>query len=284
MKMHDDYHSCSGEYLRGSQYFPAMRLSARPWLPMQLDTYNCGMGITAAVATVLCNVIGRNNQHHERYCNSFARYKLFIFGEKGEGADDKPEFFIDFPNTLHNNSLTGPLKENNYLTELREEFFVFFDRLANLYCTTNEERSSAGSAELPSSNVAGYKRTQALLKWPNNDDKQRDKAEKDSVASSLLKLLGTSGEADDEHGNNEADSSSASGESWDNDDSSEESDDPKLVKEPEVPEEVEKGDNTDSLIGVEGTSGEADDEHGNYEADSSNASGETWDNADSSEE
>ncbi len=73
------------------------------------------------------------------------------------------------------------------------------------------------------------------------------------MASSLLKLLGTSGEADDEHGNNEADSSSASGESLDNDDLSEESDDPNLVKQPEVPEEVEKGDNTDSLIGVEGS-------------------------------
>ncbi len=104
-----------------------------------------------------------------------------------------------------------------------------------------------------SSNVAGYERTQALLKWPNNDFKQRDKAEKDSAALSLLKLLGASGEADDEHDENEADSSSASGESWDYDDSSEESDDPKLVKQPEVPEEVEKGDDTDSLIGVEGT-------------------------------
>jgi hypothetical protein len=242
------------------------------------------MGIIAAVATILRDVIGRNNQHHERYCNSFARYKLFIFGDKGEGADDKPEIFIDFPNTLHNNSLTGPLKENNYLAELREEFFVFFDQLAKLYCTTNEEWSSAGPAELLSSNVAGYERTQALLKWPKNDYMQRDKAEKDSAASSRLKLLGTSGEADDEHGNNEADSSSASGESWDNDDLSEESDDPNIFNEPEVPEEVEKGDNTDSLIGFEGTSGEADDEHGNNEADSSSASGETWDNADLSEE
>jgi hypothetical protein len=258
MKMHDVYHSCSGEYLRGSQYFPAMILSARPWLPMQLDTYNCGMGIIAAVATILRDVIGRNNQHHERYCNYFARYKLFIFEEEGEGADDKPEFFIDFPNTLHNNNLTGPLKKNNYLAELREEFFVFFDRLAKLYCTTNEERSSARPAELLSSDVAGYERTQALLKWPNNDNKRRDKAEKDSAASSLLKLLGTSGEADDEHGNNEADSSSASGESWDSDDSSDSSDDPNLVKEPRVPEEVKKGDDTDSLIGVEGPSGEAD--------------------------
>ena len=91
-----------------------------------------------------------------------------------------------------------------------------------------------------------------MLKWPNNDYKRRDKAEKDSAASSLLKLLGTSGEADDEHGNNEADSSSASGESWDNDDSSDSSDNPNLVKEPRVPEEVEKGDDTDSLIGVRG--------------------------------
>jgi hypothetical protein len=221
MKMHDVYHSCLGEYLRGSQYFPAMRQSARPWLSMQLNTYNCGVGIIAAVATILRDVIGRNNQHHERYCNSFARCQLFIFREEGEGADDKPEFFIEFLNTLHNNSLTGPSKENNYLAELHKEFFVFFDRLAKLYCTTNEEWSSAGTAELLSSNVAGYERTQPLLKWPNNDYKQRDKAEKDSAASSLLKLLGTSDEADDEHGNNEADSSSASGESWDNDDLSE---------------------------------------------------------------
>jgi hypothetical protein len=59
MKMHDVYHSCSGEYLRGSQYFPAMRLSARPWFPKQLDTCNCGVGIIAAVATILRNVIER---------------------------------------------------------------------------------------------------------------------------------------------------------------------------------------------------------------------------------
>jgi hypothetical protein len=141
-----------------------------------------------------------------KFYNSFARCQLFIFREEGEGADDKPEFFIEFPNTLHNNSLTGPSKENNYLAELREEFFVFYDRLAKLYCTTNEERSSAGPTELLSSNKAGYERTQALLKWPNNDYKQRDKAEKDSAASSLLKLLGTSGETDDEHCNNEANS------------------------------------------------------------------------------
>jgi hypothetical protein len=74
-----------------------------------------------------------------------------------------------------------------------------------------------------------------------------------ALPTSLLKLLGTSGEADDEHGNNEVDSSSASGESWENDDLSDSSDDPNLVKEPRVPEEVEKGDDTDSLIGVEGT-------------------------------
>jgi hypothetical protein len=59
MKMHDVYHSCLGEYLRGSQYFPAMSLSARPWLPMQLYTYNCGVGIIAAVATILCDIIGK---------------------------------------------------------------------------------------------------------------------------------------------------------------------------------------------------------------------------------
>ena len=244
MKKHDVYHSCLGEYLRGSQYFPAMRLSVRLWLPMQLDTYNCGVGIIAAVTTILRDVIGRNNQHHERYCNSFARYQIFIYREEGEGADDKPEFFIEFPNTLHNNSLKVPLKENNYLAELREEFFLFFDRLAELYCTTIAEGSSAIPAELLSSNIAGYERTKALLRWPNNYFKQRDKAEKDRAASTLLKLLGTSGEADDEHGNNEAYSSSASRESWDNDDLSEESDDPKLVKYPELPEEVEKGDNT----------------------------------------
>jgi hypothetical protein len=61
MKMHDVYHSCSGEYLRGSQYFPSMSLSARPWLPMQLDTYNCGVGITARLpqffATLLEEII-----------------------------------------------------------------------------------------------------------------------------------------------------------------------------------------------------------------------------------
>jgi hypothetical protein len=54
--------------------------------------------------------------------------------------------------------------------------------------------------------------------------------EKDRAASTLSKLLGTSGEADDEHSNNGADSSCVSGETWDNDDSYEESHNPKLVK------------------------------------------------------
>ena len=45
MKMRDVYHSYSEEYLRGSQYFPATRLRGRRWLPKQIDTYSCGMGV-----------------------------------------------------------------------------------------------------------------------------------------------------------------------------------------------------------------------------------------------
>jgi hypothetical protein len=73
MKMRDVNHSCFGEYLRGSQYFPRIRLSVRSWMTMQIDTYNCGVGTIATVATILRDVVGRNSQHHERFCNSFAR-------------------------------------------------------------------------------------------------------------------------------------------------------------------------------------------------------------------
>jgi hypothetical protein len=73
MKMRDVNHSFLGEYLRGSQYFPTIRLSVWPWRTMQIDTYNCGVGTIASVATILRDVIGRNYQHHERFCNSFSR-------------------------------------------------------------------------------------------------------------------------------------------------------------------------------------------------------------------
>ena len=131
MKMHHVYQSYSEKWLRGSQYFPAMRLNGRRWLPKQIDGHNCGIGVLAAVATILRDVIGKNNEHHERFCESFARYNLFIDVTEGEAADDKPEFFIEFPKNLHNNTLTGPSKKRFYLRNLREEFFVFLIDLQN---------------------------------------------------------------------------------------------------------------------------------------------------------
>ena len=111
MKMHNVYHLYLEKYLRESQYFPAMRLHGRLWLPKQIDGHNCGIGVLAAVATILCDVVGKNNEHHERYCESFARYNLFIDETEGEATDDKPEFFIESPKKLHNNTLTGPSKK-----------------------------------------------------------------------------------------------------------------------------------------------------------------------------
>ncbi len=58
---------------------------------------------------------------------------------------------------------------------LHKKFFVFFYQLAELYCITIAEQCSAGHALLPLSNLAGFETTKALLRWPTNDCKHRDK-------------------------------------------------------------------------------------------------------------
>ena len=61
IKMLEVFHSSSKHNLMGSRYFPAMRLAGQRWLPKQIDTYNCGVGVLVAVATILRDVVGKNN-------------------------------------------------------------------------------------------------------------------------------------------------------------------------------------------------------------------------------
>ena len=244
MKMLDVFHSCSPHYLRGSRYFPAMRLAGQRWLPKQIDTYNCAFGVLAAVATILRDVVGKNNEHDERYCKTFARYNVFIDEIEGVEADDKPEFFIEFPRTIHNNKLTGPSGKDCYLANLREEFFVFFDRLAELYWVTIPKRGSVRPTEAMHSEQTGYEKTKALLRWPGNDFQNHEEAEKDRAASTLLELLGTHSEETNE------DPSTDSSDSEDEESSDKEDVDQKPVEKNQVPE-VGNGAQMDFLIGLE---------------------------------
>lgn len=244
MKMLEVFHSSSKHYLRGTRYFPAMRITGRRWLPKQIDTHNCAFGVLAAVASILRDVVGKNNEHDERYCKTFARYNIFIDEIEGVEADDKPEFFIDFPRTLHNNKLTGNSGKDCYLANLREEFFVLFDRLAELYWITIPRRVSVRPTEEMHTNQTGYEKTKALLRWPHNDFQHQEEGEKDRAASTLLELLGTHSEETNE------DQSTDSSDSEDEESSNKEYVDQKRIEKNEVPE-VGNGSEMDFLIDLE---------------------------------
>ena len=224
--------------------FSTMRITGRRWLPKQIDTHNCAFGVLAAVATILRDVVGKNNEHDERYCKTFARYNIFIDEIEGVEADDKPEFFIDFPRTLHNNKLTGNSGKDCYLANLREEFFVLFDRLAELYWITIPRRVSVRPTEEMHTNQTGYEKTKAFLRWPHNDFQHQEEGEKDRAASTLLELLGTHSEETNE------DQSTDSSDSEDEESSNKEYVDQKRIEKNEVPE-VGNGSEMDFLIDLE---------------------------------
>jgi hypothetical protein len=110
--------SFQGDIL-GTKDFPALRLPERNLLPKQEDGYNCGMGIVASIAIILRNV-----------CNEKVDQMLFIEQiprtTGGSSFFDK-RFFESIP-TKENELILA-----DYLTMLRSEWFVVFDRMAALH-------------------------------------------------------------------------------------------------------------------------------------------------------
>ena len=166
--------------LRGSSNFPSMRLVQGDELPHQHDVYNCGFGVIATIGIILRDVVGiENSETRELYRVHF--YASVMVSYECESLH---ESFIYLPERL-----LKPLPKaneemipQNYLASFREEWFICFDRLAELYHFTIKQRINP-SRPLNNVDYIGIKQD---LKW-----RPRLKDFKAGAAQSLLDMKAT---------------------------------------------------------------------------------------------
>lgn len=115
--------------LYGTESFPTLRImnSKGDRLPIQKDAHNCGIGIVAAVALILRDIVGVLNGE-SKFHLLFQRNSLPHFHcNLTEG------FYCQLPTkSLKRLPSLKDLVWGNYLKVLREEIFIMMDRLAEL--------------------------------------------------------------------------------------------------------------------------------------------------------
>ena len=161
--------------LLGHQSFPALLLDPSERLPLQEtgDCWNCGFGVLAATACILRDVVGYDeiSAFDDKFCGS----KL-----KVSYSEQRGEWISLFPmRMLKKVPISDVLPWGDYLTTLRVECFVVYDRLAELQHVILPRRSDP-SYQTPKA----YTAFKEGLLWPNLNEESNN----NSVASTLLTL------------------------------------------------------------------------------------------------
>ena len=140
------------KYLHGTTCFPSVMFEDTSALPKQYDSYNCGVAVLAATSIILRDLVtGRNNESYERLFNMERLPVRFNM--------DKDEYYVEVPaGTLLRSDL---LNDKSFLSNLKAELYVIFDRLADLEHVTIPKRVD------PQAGVdADYLKIKEGLKWP----------------------------------------------------------------------------------------------------------------------
>ena len=104
------------KYLHGTKCFPSVMFEDTSRLPKQYDSYNCGVAVLAATAIILRDLV--TGWDKESYVQIFNMVKLPVCFNM-----DKNEYYVNVrAGTLH----------MSFLSNLKSELYVFFDRLADL--------------------------------------------------------------------------------------------------------------------------------------------------------
>ena len=106
----------------GTKAFPALKFPiASQYLPQQIDGFNCGVGVAAAVGIVLRDVIHKGLEHYDEV---FAANRMPVAAPVGENA----EVYCAIPEVFFTSLATKI--EGDYLALIREQRFYLFDNMA----------------------------------------------------------------------------------------------------------------------------------------------------------
>ena len=127
--------------IRGTKKFPSLRVLDKDVLPLQKDGHSCGIGEGAAVAIILRDIVGAlvGNDHEvvcaNRYNEMFSRETMVLDTREHEGS---LEHVCYFPKGSFRPLPTSD--SSDFLHCVKAEWFVVFDRLAELQFVTIPKR------------------------------------------------------------------------------------------------------------------------------------------------
>ena len=138
-EMSHPYGNALDGWMLGTAAFPALyfdRDFARTQLPVQSDTYNCGIGVATCIAIVLRDVViqdVRNDDPLITYDEMFNVMNLELkVNHDDVSSPTRKEHYCDFPGQ---DFVIKPLpwistKKKDYLTKVREQWFRLIDKVA----------------------------------------------------------------------------------------------------------------------------------------------------------
>jgi hypothetical protein len=143
----------------GTKAFPSLRLRNPSCLPQQVDGCNCGIGIIAAIAIILRNVVNEKPEQRT-FTEQFGPDNDWTLQEDAE----KGEVYFFFDHAFFE---PIPSREeliwNDYLSMLREEWFVLLDRMAALHFEVLPQRLNKDNLVHPLYNETKRK----TAEWPD---------------------------------------------------------------------------------------------------------------------
>ena len=147
-------------YHKGTKIFPHVQFDKTDLLPLQEDGYNCGIGVVAAVGIILRDIIGRTSESEHHFCNIFEQSKLNLSLE-GKGLWYEEWVVKLRPKLLKKSPSRNELVWGDYLSVLRSQWFVLFDRLAELQNVTIPQHAD----DKP---PIWFVNVRSQLQWPDN--------------------------------------------------------------------------------------------------------------------
>ncbi|KAI2496798.1 hypothetical protein MHU86_17732 [Fragilaria crotonensis] len=166
----DPFKSGSKHSLKGTERFPSVRVVEGFSLPQQNDLYNCGFGLIAAIAIIMQNVTKSKHNDYSPFRESFSAK-----GTNLQFCEHENETYIKFPKEmLERLSQTNDvelLKQEDYLSVLRKEWFTLIDRLAAFnHQATIKQQMLYGKVQ----HDAPFFRVKRALGFPVDNDREED--------------------------------------------------------------------------------------------------------------
>jgi hypothetical protein len=166
----------------GTKSFPALCIAEENMLPKQEDGCNCGLGIVAAIGIILRNICSEKVEQMS-FNEQFGRQTKWELHEDDETKECFAYFDRRFFEAL-------PTKKDDlifadYLTMLRLEWFVVFDRMAALHFDVLPKRVHKDNLVNPL-----YTDTlRSTLSWPDFDSMKKRQAMPKGKLRKLVKEL-----------------------------------------------------------------------------------------------